>query len=208
MNEVFVSLDLETTGLDPLNDEIIEVGAVKFRMDGVIDTYHSMVKPSRPIPYRIQILTGIKDSDLEKAPKLAVVLNELVAFLGDSTIIGQNIGFDLAFLAEKDISPRGQVYDVFELATIVMPVLPDYRLTTLAAELGVSSVQYHRALHDATAAKDVFLALLDKLRSFDPSIVAELDHMAQARTGLSVASFALCRRRSSVMYFLLQASRH
>jgi predicted DnaQ family exonuclease/DinG family helicase len=177
MNDIFVSLDLETTGLDPLNDEIIEVGAVKFRMDGVIDTYHSMVKPSRPIPYRIQILTGIKDSDLEKAPKLAVALNELVAFLGDSTIIGQNIGFDLAFLAEKDIRPRGQVYDVFELATIVMPVLPDYRLTTLAAELGVSSVQYHRALHDATAAKDVFLALLDKLRSFDPSIIAELDHI-------------------------------
>ena len=177
MNDTFVSLDLETTGLDSVNDEIIEVGAVKFRMDGVIDTYHSMVKPSRPLPYRIQILTGITDRDLAKAPKLPVVLNELVAFIGDATIIGQNIGFDLAFLAEKDVAPRGQVYDVFELATIVMPALPDYRLTTLAAELGVSSVQYHRALHDATAAKDVFLALLDKLRSCDPSIVAELDRI-------------------------------
>ena len=177
MNEIFVSLDLETTGLDPINDEIIEIGAVKFHMDGVIDTFQSMVKPSRLIPYRIQILTGITDRDLQNAPKLSAALNELVAFLGNSTIIGQNIGFDLAFLAEKDVAPRGQVYDVFELATIVMPVLPDYRLTTLAAELGVSSVQYHRALHDATAAKDVFLALLDKLRSFDSSILAELDHV-------------------------------
>ncbi len=177
MNEIFVSLDLETTGLDPVNDEIIEIGAVKFDLNGVIDTYHSMAKPSRPVPYRIQILTGITDRDLQNAPKLPVALNELVAFLGNSTIIGQNIGFDLAFLAENDVTPRGQVYDVFELATIVMPAMPDYRLTTLAAELGVSSVQYHRALHDATAAKDVFLALLDKLRSFAPSILAELDHV-------------------------------
>ena len=50
MNEIFVSLDLETTGLDPVNDEIIEIGAVKFDINGVIDTYHSMAKPSRPVP--------------------------------------------------------------------------------------------------------------------------------------------------------------
>ena len=106
MNDIFVSLDLETTGLDPVNDEIIEIGAVKFDINGVIDTYHSMAKPSRPVPYRIQILTGITDRDLQNAPKLPVALNELVAFLGNSTIIGQNIGFDLAFLAEKDVTPR------------------------------------------------------------------------------------------------------
>jgi ATP-dependent DNA helicase DinG len=177
MNEIFVSLDLETTGLDPVNDEIIEVGAVKFDFSGVIDTYQSLARPSRPLPYRIQILTGITDRDLEKAPRLPAVLDKLVAFLGDATIIGQNIGFDLAFLAGQDVAPRGQVYDVFELATIVMPTMTDYRLTTLAAEMGVSSVQHHRALHDATAAKDVFLALLDKLRSCDPSIIAELDRI-------------------------------
>ncbi|MFA5054728.1 MAG: helicase C-terminal domain-containing protein [Dehalococcoidia bacterium] len=181
MNDIFVSLDLETTGLDPVNDEIIEIGAVKFDRNGVIDTYQSMAKPSRPVPYRIQILTGITDRDLVKAPKLPVALNELVDFLGNATIIGQNIGFDLAFLAEQDVAPRGEVYDVFEMATIVMPALTDYRLATLAAELGVSSVQYHRALHDATAAKDVFLALLDKLRSLDPSIVAELDRIGASR---------------------------
>jgi DNA polymerase III epsilon subunit family exonuclease len=181
MNDIFVSLDLETTGLDPVNDEIIEIGAVKFDRNGVIDTYQSMVKPSRPVPYRIQILTGITDRDLVKAPKLPVALNELVDFLGNATIIGQNIGFDLAFLAKQDVAPRGEVYDVFEMAIIVMPALTDYRLATLAAELGVSSVQYHRALHDATAAKDVFLALLDKLRSFDPSIIAELDRIGASR---------------------------
>ena len=178
MTEVFVSLDLETTGLDPLTDEIIEVGVVKFNTDGVLDTYHSMVKPSKPLPYRVQIITGITERDLEKAPRPAAVFSELILFLGDSTIIGQSIGFDLAFLAEQDIKPLGRVYDVFELANIVLPTLPDYRLASIAATLGVASVQYHRAMHDATAAKDVFLALIDKLCSFDPSIIAELDRLS------------------------------
>ena len=177
MNEIFVSLDLETTGLDTADDEIIEVGAVKFDLNGVIDTYQSMARPSRTLSYRVQTLTGITDRDLGKAPRLPAVIDKLVSFIGDATIIGQNIGFDLAFLARQDVAPRGQVYDVFELATIIMPVQPDYRLTALAAELGVSPVQYHRALHDATAAKDVFLALIDKLRSCDLSIIAELDRI-------------------------------
>ena len=178
MTEVFVSLDLETTGLDSLTDEIIEVGAVKFNTDGVLDTYHSMAKPSKPLPYRTQIITGITEHDLEKAPKLASVMTELAVFLGSDTIIGQNIGFDLAFLAQQDIKPRGRVYDVFALATIVLPTLPDYRLSALATALGLSSVQYHRAMHDAVAAKDVFLALLDRLRSFDTSIIAELERLS------------------------------
>jgi len=178
MSDIFVSLDLETTGVDPQNDEIIDIGAVKFGLDGVIDTYQSLVKPSRPVPYRIQILTGITDRDLQDAPELSKTLDELVAFVGDCTIIGQNISFDLAFLAENDVVPRSQVYDVFELATIIMPTLPDYRLASLVTELGVPSVQYHRALHDATAAKDVFLALLGRIRSLEPSIIAELGRIS------------------------------
>ena len=51
----------------------------------------------------------------------------IIAPLGNDTIIGQNIGFDLAFLAQQDVKPRGRVYDVFALATIVLPTLPDYR---------------------------------------------------------------------------------
>ena len=177
MDKVFVSLDLETTGLDPARDEIIEVGAVKFGHSGIIDTYQSLVKPSRALPHQIQMLTGITDRDLEKAPKPVSVLAKLETFIGKATIIGQNIGFDLAFLARQDIAPRGPVYDVFEMATILAPTLPDYRLTTLASELGVPSTQYHRALNDAAAAKDVFLALLDRLRSLDISILAELDRI-------------------------------
>ncbi|MEA1958494.1 MAG: helicase C-terminal domain-containing protein [Chloroflexota bacterium] len=177
MSEIFVSLDLETTGLDPVNDEIIEIGAVKFDLDGEIDTFHSMVRPSRPISYRIQTITGISDRDVEDAPQPAAALDRLAAFVGGCTIVGQNIGFDLAFLAESGVAPEGHVYDIFGLAIIVMPTLPDYRLATIAAAFDVSSPQYHRALADAVAARDVFLAVLDRLRSFDAAMIAELDRL-------------------------------
>ena len=178
MDETFVSLDLETTGLDPSSDDIIEIGAVKFRGDGVVDTFHTMVKSYRPLPYRIQILTGLTPSEVEAAPPLAVVLDALVSFLGDQPIIGQSIAFDLGFLSEKGVSLENEVYDTLELATILLPTLSDYRLSAIAEELGISCSIHHRALPDAITAKDVFLALLDKARALDLSIIAELDRLS------------------------------
>ena len=178
MNEIFVSLDLETTGLDPSSDEIIEIGAVKFRGDEVVDTFHTLVKPYRPLPYRIQILTGLTSREVEAAPPLAVVLGALVSFLGDHPIIGQSAAFDLGFLSEKGVSLKNKIYDTLELATILLPTLSDYRLSAIAEELGISSPIHHRALPDATTAKDVFLALLDKARALDISIIAELDRLS------------------------------
>ena len=178
MDETFVSLDLETTGLDPSRDEIIEIGAVKFRGNEVVDTFHTMVKPYRPLPYRIQILTGLTPLDVEAAPPLAVVLGTLVSFLGNHPIIGQNAAFDLSFLSQKGVSLENRIYDTLELATILLPTLSDYRLSTIAEELGISSPIHHRALPDATTAKDVFLALLDKARALDTSIIAELDRLS------------------------------
>jgi len=179
MDETFVSLDLETTGLDPSSDEIIEIGAVKFRGDEVVDTFHTMVKAYRPLPYRIQILTGLTPRDVEAAPPLAVVLGTLVSFLSDHPIIGQSTAFDLGFLSQKGVSLENRIYDTLELATILLPTLPDYRLSTIAEELGISPSIHHRALPDATTAKDVFLALLDKARSLDTSIIAELDRLSE-----------------------------
>jgi DNA polymerase-3 subunit epsilon/ATP-dependent DNA helicase DinG len=176
--ETFVSLDLETTGLDPSSDDIIEIGAVKFCGDDVVDTFHTMVNSYRKLPYHIQILTGITNREVETAPPLAAVLDALISFLGDYPIIGQSIAFDLGFLSEKGVSFQSRIFDTFELATILLPTLPDYRLSVIAKELGIHSSIHHRALADATLAKDVFLALLDKARSLHPSIIAELDRLS------------------------------
>ncbi|NOQ43480.1 MAG: DNA polymerase III subunit epsilon, partial [Dehalococcoidia bacterium] len=88
--ETFISLDLETTGLDSSSDDIIEIGAVKFCGDDVVDTFHTMVKSYSKLPYHIQILTGITNREVEAAPPLAAVLDALISFLGDYPIIGQS----------------------------------------------------------------------------------------------------------------------
>ncbi|MBE0415967.1 MAG: 3'-5' exonuclease, partial [Dehalococcoidia bacterium] len=179
MNKTYVSLDLETTGLDPQSDEIIEIGAVKFRGNEVVETFHTLVKPYRPLPYRIRILTGLIPQEVDAAPPLPVVLGDLVPFLGDLPIIGQSISFDISFLSEKGVSLLNPTYDTFELATILLPTLSDYSLSGVAEELGISHPLHHRALPDALMAKDVFLALLDRADALDTSIIAEVDRLTR-----------------------------
>ena len=179
MSTTYVSLDLETTGLDPRSDNIIEIGAVKFEGDVPIETFHTMVKPLRPVPYRVQLLTGISAEDVEDAPPAAVVLGDLVSFLGEHPIIGHNVPFDIAFLSAQGLDVANRTYDTFELATVLLPALSDYSLSGVADELGISYSTRHRALPDAEIAKDVFLALLGKAHALDLSIIAEIDRLTR-----------------------------
>ena len=73
MKQTYVSLDLETTGLSPENDEIIEIAAVKFRGEEIAETFHSLIKPGCLIPYRIQMLCGITQQEVDRAPPLSSV---------------------------------------------------------------------------------------------------------------------------------------
>ena len=90
MNRTFVALDLETTGLDPGRDAILEVGAVRFRTsfdDGtiqtqVLDTWSSLVNPGRHIPIQIQQLTGITEKEVSRAPRFSQVIQEVDRFVG------------------------------------------------------------------------------------------------------------------------------
>ncbi len=180
MSPTFVSLDLETTGLDPKSDEIIEIGAVRFQGQETPETFHSLVKPYRLLPYRIQVLTGITQQEVNAAPPLAVVLGELVSFLGDHPIVGQSISFDIGFLSQNGLSLSNQTYDTFELATVLLPTLSDYSLSTITESLGISFPVKHRALPDAMVTKEVFLTLLDKARRIDLSVIAEINRLTRA----------------------------
>ncbi|MBI2909252.1 MAG: hypothetical protein HYX92_16530 [Chloroflexi bacterium] len=169
-----VSLDLETTGLSPENDEITEVGAVKFLGDEVIATFSSLVNPGRRIPYFIQVLTGIQQEDVDNAPPISAVGRDLASFIGSCPIVGQNIPFDVSFLAAKGIVLLNPTYDTWELSSILLPSLPDHGLGSLVKALGVSTSPTHRAPADAMAAKDVFLALLRLASELKPSLLREL----------------------------------
>ena len=178
MPPVYVALDLETTGLSPEHDAIIEIGAVRFRADRVLDTWSTLVNPRRPIPLKVQYLTGISQADVETAPPLTAALASLRGFVGEHAVVGHNISFDLAFLSRHGVLTQNPPLDTFELASILLPEAARYSLGALADRLGISLPTRHRALEDATATKDLFLALLERALEMDLEVLQEINRMA------------------------------
>jgi DNA polymerase-3 subunit epsilon/ATP-dependent DNA helicase DinG len=171
MPHSYVAIDLETTGLDPDRDAIIEVGALRFDLDGANETFETFVDPKRPIPYRVQRLTGISDEDVRGAPPFAVVASDLEGFIGTAAIIGQNVGFDLGFLDRARLRPPGPTYDTQELASFLLPDLIEHNLAAIARHLGIDFPVHHRALGDADAARLIFLALRRRLSVLPPALL-------------------------------------
>ena len=178
MSRIYVALDLETTGLDPERDAIIEIGAVKFRDQEVLDTWSSLVRPPRPIPYKIQHLTGISQEEVDRAPPLRSLVGPLTRFVKDHPIIGHNVSFDLRFLNRQGLFLHNSAIDTFELAGILLPHAARYSLGRLAEELGISFPTRHRALEDALATKDLFLALLRQASQLPLSVIQEINRLA------------------------------
>ena len=176
----YVSLDLETTGLDPDNDEIIEVAAVRFDASGVIDTFQSLVNPDKKLEYRISLLTGIDPAELETAPHFGAIAGDVERFIGLDPIVGQNPTFDTAFLARKGVQVFGPTYDTFELAGLLLPGLRERGLGAIADHLGIEFSNRHRAMADADAARSVFVALRERLAACHPDLLAEADRVASA----------------------------
>ncbi len=161
--QVCVSIDLETTGLSADNDRIIEVGAVKFHGRDVIETFQRLVNPGRSVPEFVTLLTSISDSDLEPAPRFEEIAEELSTFIGDLSIVGQNVRFDINFLNRAGLNPPGPVFDTLELSRLLRPSATSHSLGELVAELKISNDNPHRALADAEATMGVFLAFWDAL---------------------------------------------
>ncbi|GAB4412116.1 MAG: helicase C-terminal domain-containing protein [Anaerolineales bacterium] len=179
MHRTYVALDLETTGLDTERDSVIEIGAVKFRGREVLGTWSSLVNPSRPIPYRITQLTGIREEDVRGAPALASVLPDLVRFVGNAPIVGHSVQFDLAFLAKQGVLTNADAIDTFELASILVPHAPRYSLDILAQTLGVPATVHHRALDDAQTAMNLFNVLLERALALDVRLLEDIVRLTE-----------------------------
>ena len=178
LEEAWVALDLETTGLDPNGDEIIEVGAVKFEGDRVLDTYHTFVNPFRTLSGFITRYTGIAQADVDVAPPFSSVVADLASFIGMTPIVGHNLRFDLGFLDRNGLRLGNPRCDTWELAYVLLPGLPDYSLTGLAGSMGVDLRQPHRAVEDALATRGVFLMLGEELASLDIYTLATMQRLA------------------------------
>jgi ATP-dependent DNA helicase DinG len=172
-----VALDLETTGLDPERDAVIEIGAVRFRGPRVEDQWSTLINPGRPIPPFITELTGIDDQMVERAPRMTEVLGDLAEFVGDHPLVGHNVGFDLAFLRRKGLFEFNEAHDTLDMASVLLPTATRYGLASLAAEFGVPVAASHRALDDAQTSHQVFLHLYELARQLPPPVLGEITRL-------------------------------
>jgi len=174
-----VALDIETTGLDPDKDAIIEIGAVRFRDHRVEAEWDSLIHPGRRIPPFITQLTGITDQMVLQAPSIRDVIPDLAEFVGGSPILGQNILFDLSFLRKHGIFRTNSTFDTYELAAVLIPNAGRYNLSSLAQALGVPFPATHRALDDARATRGVYIRLLDEAMAMPLPLLAEILRMSE-----------------------------
>lgn len=179
MMPVYVALDLETTGTDPQRDTIIEIGAVKFRGDQVLEEFQTLIDPGRPVPPEITHLTGITDQDLVGAPRLAEVRDRLERFVGNHLVVGHGIEFDLAFLHRLGLLRGNRFMDTFKLATILAPDAQRYSLQSLAQFLGFPPPVSHRALDDARTAHRLLLALYQRALALPTTLLEELVRLGE-----------------------------
>lgn len=164
----FCVLDIETTGSDRGLDFITEIGAVKVRGGEFLGTLATLVNPGRAIAPQVTLLTGITQSMVATAPRIEAVLPSLEEFIGDSVIVGHNVGFDMSFINAAMLradrhSFRNTVVDTLPLARrLVRDEVPDCRLGTLAGRFRLDHRPTHRALDDALATTDLLHLLLER----------------------------------------------
>ena len=182
----FVAVDVETTGLDASADRLIEIGAVRFGRDGVLDRFQTLVRPGVPIPPGIRLMTSIGDDDVRDAPPPAQAASEFAVFAGGRPLVGHNVAFDLGFLAAAGAPMPGPSIDTYELASVLLPTSDRLDLASLAGALGVRMEERHRALPDAEATAEVMLALLDRLDALSSRALRDLASLA-TRAGWTLA---------------------
>jgi len=160
-----VVFDLETTGLRPEKDEIIEIGAVRMENGQIVETFHSLIQPKHAVSDDILKLTGISTVELAKSSSLEEVMPRFLAFISGYTLAGHNVSFDLGFLKEACdtlgyvLPTSADALDTYAIARILKPTAPALTLIDLARILDVPMNGAHRALADATTTASVLIAL-------------------------------------------------
>jgi DNA polymerase-3 subunit epsilon/ATP-dependent DNA helicase DinG len=169
-----VAIDIETTGLDPKKDAIIEIGAVRFSGNVIEEEWSSLINPGRPIPPFIIQLTGIHNEMVAQAPFIQEVYEDLVDFAGDMPLVGHNISFDLGFLKRRGGLATNKPVDTYEMAAILLPTAERYNLGALSERLGIEIPSAHRALDDARATHRLFLQLFEIAQTLPVDLLSEI----------------------------------
>lgn len=165
MINTYISIDLETTGLNPKTEKIIEIGAVKV-VDGIcVDTFSAFVNPGRKLEERIVELTGIHDEDLAEAPSIEEVLPKLLEFVGDFCLLGHSVLFDYSFVKKAAVNQKltfeKEAVDTLKIARKYLADLESRSLDKLCEHYKIPH-NAHRALEDAKATHVLYQKLVEE----------------------------------------------
>lgn len=169
--EVFVCLDCETTGLDPAQDRVIEVAAVKFTINEILGEYESLIDPECEIPQTSIAIHHITQDMVIDKPKIHEILPELIEFMGNHIIVGHGVTFDIQLLinaAQRSGIPCSLQNNSF-LDTLRMARLygesPINSLEQLRKHFNIEPEGAHRAMSDVVVNVEVFKKLTKYYKS-------------------------------------------
>ena len=165
----YVLFDLETTGLSPEKDAIIEISALKVSGGEVVDEFSTLVNPGFHIPYSASSVNGIMDDMVKDAPAIDIALKNFISFIGDSILVGHNIKrFDMGFIQRDAVNIFGkpisnEIVDTLILSRRYLPDLYSHSLESLSDHYGISYEGAHRALADCYINKQVYDCLAKEI---------------------------------------------
>lgn len=162
--EDYTVVDIETTGFDPMFDEIIEVAGIKYRGRNEVGRFQSLVKPDDGIPDYITALTGISNEMVADAPGIEDVLPRFLEFIGEDIVVGHNVHFDVNFIYDYaegfELKPfSNDLVDTLRLSRRLYPELQSHKLSALAAHFGMEPDGEHRALADCVTTQKCLSAM-------------------------------------------------
>ena len=160
MIDSYIALDLETTGLNPAYDRIIEIGMAKVEQGNVAATYSTLINPGITVGERVVELTGIHNNELTDKPRIEDEIRNILDFIGDYPILGHNIIFDYSFLKKAAVNnnlvfPSAGI-DTLKMARRILPELEHKKLDYLCEYLKIDPGNSHRALDDALSASGIY----------------------------------------------------
>lgn len=164
----FITIDIETTGLDPEKDEILEIAAIKYIENNEAEIFSRVVKVQNPLTKEISELTGITDDFLLKnGMDIETALKDFWNFVGRAKLVGYNISFDMSFLRNASIEHKikmqaNKCIDILQLARRKVKGTKNYKMSTVASALGIEMVQKHRAESDCRLAFEIYRKLNEK----------------------------------------------
>lgn len=170
----YVSIDLETSGLDPKQDRILEIAAIKVVEGKITDRYETLVDAGVHLSERIVSLTGISGEMIKEGAKPAEAVRNCVEFIGDMPILGHYVQFDYSFLKRAAVNHgfafEKEGIDTLRIARKALPQLESKGLSSLCSYYRIPLEHHHRAMADAAAALQLYQKLQEEFGERFPEL--------------------------------------